>query len=266
MTRQTQQRSKTRHGAAFIDIGEHNAEPVVLIHGVGLQLEAWGPQIEFLASTHRVIALDMPGHGASSPIAKGSTLPSFVDWFIRTLNDLGVDQVNVAGHSMGALIAGGCAVAAPERVSRVALLSPVFRRDEAAAAAVCARATEIAGGQLDRLAPLSRWFDDAEKSSDPYQRISQWLTDVDIDAYATAYGAFANGDTTYADDWPNVPCPALFLTGELDPNSTPQMSVDLAAAAPNGEACVIANHRHMVNLTAPAAVNTALQHWLARKV
>jgi pimeloyl-ACP methyl ester carboxylesterase len=102
--------------------------------------------------------------------------------------------------------------------------------------------------------------------SEAYLLVKAWLTDVDMGAYATAYGAFAEGDDLYSDRWPGVTCPALFLTGELDPNSTPQMALDLAAAAPHGEACIIAGHRHMVNMTAPDEVTAALQHWLTRKV
>ena len=93
-----------------------------------------------------------------------------------------------------------------------------------------------------------------------------WLAAIDIEAYATAYASFANGDNVYADRWPGVACPALLLTGELDPNSTPQMSLDLAAASRRGEACIVAGHRHMVNMTAPDEVTAALRHWLTRKV
>jgi len=259
-----QPRSSTLHGAAYVDAGE--GEPVVLVHGVGLRLEAWAPQIESLATSHRVIAVDLPGHGTSSPIAQGSGLAAFVDWFTTTLDDLGLDSVNVAGHSMGALIAGGCAVTAPDRVRRVAMLSAVHRRDRDAVSAVTARAAEIAAGRLDPIAPLSRWFGDDCVASEPYRLVKEWLTEVDIDAYATAYGAFAEGDDLYAAGWPCVTCPALLLTGELDPNSTPQMSRDLAAAAPHAEACIIAGHRHMVNMTAPDEVTEALRHWLTRKV
>jgi (E)-2-((N-methylformamido)methylene)succinate hydrolase len=264
MTIRTLRRSSTLHGAAYVDAGE--GEPVVLVHGVGLRLEAWAPQIESLASTHRVIAVDLPGHGASSPIGPGSGLAAFVDWFVAVLDDLGLDAVNVAGHSMGALIAGGCAVTAPGRVRRVALLSAVHRRDRAASSAVRARAAEIAAGKVDPIAPLSRWFDNECVGSEPYRLVKAWLAAVDIEAYATAYGAFAEGDVLYADRWPGVTCPALFLTGEHDPNSTPQMTLDLAAASPHGEACIIADHRHMVNMTAPDEVTAALQHWLTRKV
>ena len=263
MTSTTLRRSETQRGAAYVDAGE--GEPVVLIHGVGLRLEAWAPQIESLAATHRVIAVDLPGHGASSPIGQGSGLATFVDWFVTALDDLGLDSVNVAGHSMGALIAGGCAVAAPERVRRVALLSAVHRRDREASSAVRARAAEIAAGNVDPIAPLSRWFGNESAGSEPYRLVKEWLAAVDIEAYATAYGAFAEGDVLYADRWSGVTCPAQFLTGEHDPNSTPQMSLDLAAASPRGDACIIADHRHMVNMTAPDEVTAALRHWLARK-
>jgi (E)-2-((N-methylformamido)methylene)succinate hydrolase len=260
----TPKRSRTVHGAAYVEAGA--GEPVVLLHGVGLRLEAWAPQIESLAESSRVIAIDLPGHGASTPIDSGSGLPSFIDWFTTTLDDLGLEIANVAGHSMGALIAGGCAVLDPERVRRVALLSAVHRRGQAAAAAVRARAAQIAAGHVDPTSPLARWFGDECTTSEPYRLVKDWLTTVDVRAYATAYGAFADGDDLYADRWSGVACPALLLTGELDPNSTPQMALDLAAEAPNGEACIIANHRHMVNMTAPDEVSAALRSWLTRKV
>jgi pimeloyl-ACP methyl ester carboxylesterase len=259
-----EQRKTLPHGAAFVEVGE--GEPVLLVHGVGLRLEAWAPQIKSLAASHRVLAVDLPGHGASSPIGQGSRLGSFVDWLVAALDDLGLDSVNVAGHSMGALIAGGCAVTAPERVRRVALLSAVHRRDLAALSAVRARAAEIAAGNVDTIAPLSRWFGEECVESEPYRLVKEWLSAVDPEAYATAYGAFAEGDVLYADRWPGVTCPALFLTGELDPNSTPQMTLDLAAAAAHGEARIVADHRHMVNMTAPDEVTEALRHWLKRKV
>ncbi len=269
MTSTTPRRSETRRGAAYVAAGE--GEPVMLLHGVGLRLEAWAPQIASLAATHRAIAVDLPGHGASAPIDRGSGLTAFVDWFVAVLDDLGLDSVNVAGHSMGALIAGGCAVTVPARVRRVALLSAVHRRDREASSAVRARAAEIAAGNVDPIAPLSRWFGNECEASEPYslvpyRLVKAWLAAVDIEAYATAYGAFAEGDVVYADRWPAVTCPALFLTGEHDPNSTPQMTLDLAAASPRGEACIIADHRHMVNMTAPDEVTAALRHWLTRKV
>jgi pimeloyl-ACP methyl ester carboxylesterase len=58
---------KSLGGTSFIEKGE--GEALLLIHGVGLNAEAWGPQIEAFSATHRVIALDMFGHGAKPSAA-----------------------------------------------------------------------------------------------------------------------------------------------------------------------------------------------------
>ena len=123
------QRSKTRHGSAYIDTGA--GEPLVLVHGVGMRLEAWTPQILNLRKTHRVIAVDMPGHGASERIPSSSTLVDFVAWFGTFLDDLDLGAVNVAGHSMGALIAGGAAATFAPKIRRVALLNAAMPRPAA---------------------------------------------------------------------------------------------------------------------------------------
>ncbi|WP_315927773.1 alpha/beta hydrolase [Mesorhizobium sp. SP-1A] len=257
------QRSSTRHGAAYAEKGQ--GEPLLLIHGVGMRLEAWAPQIEALSSSRRVIAVDMPGHGESGRLPAGSLLPDFVAWLGRMLDDLSLDSVNIAGHSMGALIAGGAAATFGKRVRRVALLNGVYRRDQAARAAVLARAKAIRSGSIDVEGPLLRWFGEDGRDTEAYRLTCEWLTGVDPEGYATAYAAFAEGDGTYADAWPRVACPALFLTGEDDPNSTPAMAEAMAAAAPLGQARVVVGHRHMVNLTAPEAVNGMLAEWLARE-
>jgi pimeloyl-ACP methyl ester carboxylesterase len=259
----TLQRSRTRNGAAYLETGA--GEPLVLIHGVGMRLEAWGPQIKALCDTHHVIAIDMPGHGESERIASDAKLDAFVAWLAAVIDELGLDSVNVAGHSMGALIAGGIAATQPQRVRRVALLNGVCRRSPDARAAVLARAAEISGGQIDYDGPLLRWFGEANQRTDAYRLTRSWLSDVDPQGYATAYSAFAEGDALYADWWPSVRCPALFLTGADDPNSTSAMAMAMAHAAPHGYFRLIENERHMVNLTAPEAVNAILREWLARR-
>jgi pimeloyl-ACP methyl ester carboxylesterase len=230
-----------------------------------MRLEAWMPQIEALAPTHRVIAVDMPGHGQSDKLPSGSLLPDFVAWIGRVLDDLSLETASIAGHSMGALIAGGAAATFGNRVRRVALLNGVYRRDPAARTAVLARAKAIRSGQIDIEGPLKRWFGEEERDTQACRLTHEWLSGVDRQGYATAYAAFAEGDAVYADAWPRISCPALFLTGADDPNSTPQMAEAMAAATPLGQARVIARHRHMVNLTAPDAVNGMLAEWLARK-
>jgi pimeloyl-ACP methyl ester carboxylesterase len=234
-------------------------EPLVLIHGVGMRAEAWGPQMTLPV---RVIALDMPGHGGTSALPEGAELTDYVDWAARAISALGLTPASVAGHSMGALVALGLAVRHPARVRRMALLNGVHRRTPAARAAVVARAEAIASGAFDIEAPLNRWFQPGEDAL--RSEVAGWLASVDRAGYKTAYRAFSQGDDVFADDLHRIGCPALFLTGSDDPNSTADMARTMAAAAPKGQAVIIEGHRHMVNLTAPEAVNAALSDWLDR--
>jgi pimeloyl-ACP methyl ester carboxylesterase len=245
-------------GSTLGYIEQGQGAPVVLIHGVGLCAEAWGPQIDALSAAHHVYALDMPGHGTTSPLPAIARLPEYVAWAARAITALQA-PVSLAGHSMGALIALGLGVDHPGLVTRIAALTPVHRRAPAAKAAVLNRAAEIARGEGCIDAPLARWFTPAEA---PIRaQVAHWLSTVSAEGYATAYRAFAEGDATYADRLSQIRCPALILTADGDANSTPEMTRAIAAAC-HGTALVIENHRHMVNLTAPTEVTAALQTWL----
>ena len=254
-------RKKTAGGTAYHEAGD--GEPLVLIHGVGMRLEAWAPQIASLSGGKRVIAVDMPGHGESAKLPVGSRLEEFVAWFGRFLDEMEIEATNVAGHSMGALVSGGAAATFGQRIKRVAYLNGVFRRDPEAKAAVLARAAAIPVAGVDKEGTLARWFGDDPGSNAARELTRKWLNLVDPEGYAVAYAAFAGGDETYADGWKDVQGPALVLTGSDDPNSTPLMATQMAALAPKGRVRIVEGHRHMVNLTAPEIVNSLLAEWLS---
>lgn len=261
--KKTMQRSKLNNGAAYLVCGD--GEPVVLLHGVGLRAEAWVPQLEALASRWHVYAVDLPGHGQSSPLASHAELPEYVSWLRDVMELLDVGPVNIAGHSMGALIALGIAVEEPRLVRRVALLNGVCRRSPEASEAVLDRAEQIRCGKINLQQPLDRWFTDRVGEQSARLLTEEMLAGVDTKAYATAYWAFARGDRIYADRLPEIACPALFLTGDGDQNSTAVMAREMAATVDDGVAEIIQGHRHMVGLTAPDRVNNALINWLGRE-
>jgi len=249
--------------------GPKTAEPLVLIHGVGMQSAAWGPQIQALQTNYRVYAVDMPGHGQSSKLPASEELarmPEYIDWIDAVLDCLDLDQVNLAGHSMGAVISATYACTHPQRVKRVALVNCIYDRPSASTKAVQARAADIRAGKMDIETPLKRWFRDIPEEQVLAVKVGQWLDDVDIQGYGTAYTAFAHSDDTYADKLKEINCPLLAITGDGDPNSTDAMSIAIAAQAQNAEAVVIKNHRHMINITAPERVNAELTRWLQKPV
>lgn len=261
-------RSDLGNGARGICCGPEHAPRVLLLHGVGLALEAWSPQIESLSRSYRVLAVDLPGHGESELLPDGASLHDYVQWAAAVIDAWnkrdGAAPVSVAGHSMGALIALGLAVDRPDLLNRVALLNAVYQRDDSARAAVLARADQISNGDSDPTAPLNRWFDAHEHSASAYQITSTLLHNARTAGYAAAYRVFADGDSIYADQLDKVQCPLLALTADGDVNSTPAMAESIAAGVVDGQVVVIEGHRHMLNLTAAVAVNAVLHRWMER--
>jgi (E)-2-((N-methylformamido)methylene)succinate hydrolase len=248
-------------GTSFIEKGE--GEPILFIHGVGLNAEAWAPQIAGFSATHRVIAMDMAGHGESAPPPHSATLDDYVAQARRLLDDLGIMAANVVGHSMGGLVAMGLALAHPQRVRRLGVLNSVHERTSDARAAVEARAAAIAPGQSFE-ATLDRWFDKDEEAL--RARVRGWLERTDNASYAGAYRIFATADRAFSGQLSGILCPALFATGEGDPNSTPAMAEAMAHAAPRGRSAVVAGARHMMPLTHWQDTNALLSGLLAERL
>ena len=103
--------------------------PLLLIHGFTGNREAWSHLRPLLGSRHRVLAADLPGHG-ESPIAADTTFHGTVEQLLQLLDAQGLERVDVAGYSLGARVALGLCLRAPERVGRLILESgnPGLRR------------------------------------------------------------------------------------------------------------------------------------------
>ena len=97
--------------------------PLVLLHGVGDNAFDWRWVMPALASTHHVYAPDLPGSGGSAkPLTDYS--PAFFTRFVGAFLDaLGVDRATVIGNSLGGLVGLRLALAEPERVTALGLVS-----------------------------------------------------------------------------------------------------------------------------------------------
>lgn len=81
-------------------------DPLVLIHGIGHRWQAWEPVLDLLATQHDVIAIDLPGFGASPALPAGRPydMPGAIDVAADIFHYLGVDQPHVAGNSLGGVL------------------------------------------------------------------------------------------------------------------------------------------------------------------
>lgn len=116
----------TRQGNTHVIIsGPAGAPTVLLLHGAASNALAWTGDIEPLAHTLRVCALDLPGEvGRSDPNRPPWVGPAYVEWMEDVLEALGVEQAALVGISQGGWAALKFATAQPQRVSRLVLLAP----------------------------------------------------------------------------------------------------------------------------------------------
>jgi pimeloyl-ACP methyl ester carboxylesterase len=102
---------------------------VVLLHGIGSNSASWTAQLAHGLGAGRVLAWNAPGYGGTSgdSTAVAPLRPAAQDYAAKLwqwLDALGIKDVALVGHSLGCIIAARAAAIAPQRVSRLTLLSP----------------------------------------------------------------------------------------------------------------------------------------------
>jgi len=105
--------------------------PVLLVHGWGGTGNYWHPTAEQLAENVMVIVPDLPGTGRSQPVRKAQNMFDQVEALHLLLDELGVDEVQVVGHSMGGAMTLLLADSRPEQVERIVLTSLSFFKNAA---------------------------------------------------------------------------------------------------------------------------------------
>ncbi|WP_200214530.1 alpha/beta fold hydrolase [Micromonospora coerulea] len=97
---------------------------VVLLHGIGRTLDDFTAQHELLAADHRVVSVDLPGHGGSAPLAASHTLPALAAAVGEFLDAAGVDRpAHLVGNSLGGAVAMRLAVEDPSHAATLALVN-----------------------------------------------------------------------------------------------------------------------------------------------
>src|SRR4029077_5137260 len=110
-------------GLAYEVTGDGPA--VVLVHGFGLDMRMWGPQVEHLGARYRVVRYDCRGFGASGPFDPAVPYTHAAD-LVALLDHLAIGQAVLAGLSFGGRVVLQTALAAPARVRGLVLLDAVL--------------------------------------------------------------------------------------------------------------------------------------------
>jgi pimeloyl-ACP methyl ester carboxylesterase len=92
--------------------------PLVLVHGLGGSWRWWSPVVKLLAAHRQVHLVDLP------PLRRGTDGVGMATWLSHWFDAANLERADVAGHSLGGLLAAELAATHPHRVCRLVLVSP----------------------------------------------------------------------------------------------------------------------------------------------
>jgi pimeloyl-ACP methyl ester carboxylesterase len=255
------------------------SQPLVFVHGLSGCWSNWLEQLPVLAAQHRVVTLDLPGFGYSPMPADPISISGYARLLDRLLGELGIDAAAVVGNSMGGFIAAELAIAFPQRVERLVLISaagvsttnhpgstravPVLARLNLALAAA---GTWVAT-KSDVLARRARLRDALlnvvvrHPSRLPAALAAEQLRGAGKPGFLQGLEAVLHYDVR--ERLPEIACPTLIVWGEGD-RLIPVRDADVfAELIPDSRKVIFEDTGHMAMLERPAAFNALLKDFLA---
>lgn len=241
------------------------AGPAVLLGpSLGTTGELWGDLVADLSRDHRVVSLDLRGHGAS-PVPPGPyTMEELAADVVATADELGLDRFAYVGLSIGGAVGQVLGLDHADRLSSLVLCctAPVFGD----AGTWTDRAAQV---RRDGLEPLvesttERWFTPAYRAAQP-DRVA-WVMDMfratPTEGYAGCCEALARYDVT--ERLGQLSVPTRVVAGAEDPGTPPDVGRRIADAVPDADLVVLDDAAHIANVAVPAAFNAAVREHLVR--
>lgn len=247
--------------------------PLLLLHGFTGAAETWTPLIPALSAAHRVITVDLPGHGQSSAPADPQrySLDAFAKDLIRVLDALSLDRVALMGYSMGGRAALRFASSPSDRVAALILEStspgisdPDARRarvesDAALADFILKRGIEAFVDKWERL-PL--WESQRALPGDARARLREQRLRNRPEGLANSLrGAGAGADIPALDQLRKIKVPTRVVVGALD-SPYIELGKTLASSLPNASMTIVPNAGHAVHFEQPGALTNVILQFL----
>lgn len=256
----------TSFGITHLNVaGSLDAPPLVLIHGAQISSPVWFANIEPLSRHYRVFAPDVVDQmGLSLPTRRLRSPRDCSDWLAEVLDGLGIDRAAFVGHSQGGWLVLNLALAAPQRVERMVLLSP--------APALLRLHWQTLLHMLPVLAIPSRAM---------YTWSFQWMTTMRLDSQQPnpLVEQFMVGTKTFRpqelsmgvtsvftdEELRRITAPTLLLIGDHEVVYSPHKALERARTLiPNVEADLIRDGGHLFPVDQAEAVNARLLDFLGR--
>ena len=246
---------------SFVD---NNTEPLVFIHGVGLDHKMWDSQVNSL-SDHSIITYDLLAHGKTPYDKEEITLNDFSNQLDYLLKFLKIDKINLVGFSLGSLIALDFASKFQDKLKSLTVIGTTYKRTAEQKALVIERFEQAKLNKPISKLALRRWFTDKYLNNHPeiYDQFIKILTKDNKDHlnFLKAYRLFAYHQDDI-DLIKKIKTKTLVMTGSDDSGSTVKMSKSLSDDLINSSFIEINNGKHLCSIECADDVNINLKNFI----
>jgi pimeloyl-ACP methyl ester carboxylesterase len=260
----------------FVHAG--SGRPILLLHGLAGSTRNWRNSMGALAQIASVYAIDMVNMGRSQRVAGlDAGLEATADRVVATMDALGLDVADIAGHSHGGAVALMLAARHPERVRRLILIAPANPYSHVGDRLARAYNTSV-GRLLVRLGPylprrlllaaLGRMYGDPKRAT--YDVLENYTEGLRVpgtmrhvlEIVRTWFREMAKLEAAL----PRVAdIPILLLWGDRDGAVDPASAVELQRILPQAELRVVPGAGHVVFEEMPDEANQIMRDWLLRE-
>ena len=238
--------------------------PLYMVHGIGSRKTTWEALIENLSTDFTCVSFDLRGHGESPVPPVPYSLDELVEDMETLRKRLRHERIHVVGHSLGGQIGPAYARTHPDYVQTVVLLSTAAGRTPEESAKV----KEVVNIMREKgVSPLlqtliNRWFTDEFIANSPdivEARIKQ-VIETPKEVFLSVFDIYASTEML---PWlPQLECPCLVMTGELDAGCSPILNELIADTLPNAELIILENIKHSILIEGPEKVLPPLRDFL----
>ncbi len=229
----------------------------------------WNEQAAYFVDRFRVVLVDPPGHGGSSPLTRPFEFSECAQVVVQILDALGIDRAHLVGNSWGGMIGGTFAALHPDRVDRAVLMnataSPAGLRQKVEYPALVVFARLLGGMRGPLVGPVRDAFlgpTSKRERPEVVAYVNDLASRAEVSSVRHAVTSVVPARPDQRELFATIKAPVLVVAGREDATFPVEETRAMADAIPGARFAVLEKTAHLAALENPTEVNALVEDFL----